>query len=257
LGIQHNYTERAPNIAEMFSGGLHHSLASIEYGDPFLKKEKTHKIFVDFEKKNGKLNYRINPYLTYSKDYILAQPTGFEQTIRGAFPVWEYSHITSIFKGIDFDFVYQIKDNISFKNSISWVEAKDYHTKEHLVNIPPLVFNNEVQFSLSKFKKFNAIIGNKFVNKQNLFPNNNSLTSVIENGKKIDKIVDISTPPDGYNLFNLNFNWGPYNLVSSNIYFSLSIDNVMNKAYRNYLNRLRFYSDEVGRNILFQIKIKY
>ena len=257
LGIQYNYTERAPNIAEMFSGGLHHSLASIEYGDPFLKKEKTHKVLVDFEKKNGKLNYRINPYLSYSKDYILAQPAGFEQTIRGAFPVWEYSHINSIFKGLDFDFVYQIKDNIRFKNSISWVEAKDYHTKEHLVNIPPLVINNEVQFSLSKFKKFNAIIGNKFVNKQNLFPNNNSITSVIESGKKIDKIVDISTPPDGYNLFNLNFNWGPYNFVSSNIYFGLSIDNLMNKDYRNYLNRLRFYSDEVGRNVLFQIKIKH
>jgi iron complex outermembrane receptor protein len=160
-------------------------------------------------------------------------------------------------KGVDFDFVYQIKDNIRFRNSISWVEAKDYHTKEHLVNIPPLVITNEVQFSLGKFKKFNAIIGNKFVNKQNLFPNNNSITSVIESGKKIDKIVDISTPPDGYNLFNLNFKWGPYNFVSSNIYFGLSIDNVMNKAYRNYLNRLRFYSDEVGRNVLFQIKIKH
>ena len=83
------------------------------------------------------------------------------------------------------------------------------------------------------------------------------MTIVIESGKKISKVVDISTPPDAYNLFNLNLNWGPYNFVSSNIYFSLSIDNVMNKAYRNYLNRLRFYSDEAGRNVLFQIKIKY
>ena len=257
LSIQHNYTERAPNIAEMFSGGLHHSLASIEYGNPFLKKEKTHKVLVDFEKKNGKLYYRINPYLSYSKDYILAQPAGFEQTIRGAFPVWEYSPITSIFKGVDLDIIYKIKDNVRLKNSISWVEAKDFHTEEHLVNIPPLVINNEVQFSLGKFKKFNAIIGNKFVNKQNLFPNNNSITTVIENGKKIDKIVDISTPPDGFNQLNLNFNWGPYKINSTTVNFSLSIDNVMNRAYRNYLNRLRFYSDEVGRNFLFQIKIKH
>jgi iron complex outermembrane receptor protein len=257
LSIQHNYTERAPNIAEMFSGGLHHSLASIEYGDPFLKKEKTHKLLVDFEKKNEKLYFRINPYLSYSKNYILAKPAGFEQTIRGAFPVWEYSPINSIFKGVDFDFIYQVKNSFKFKNSISWVEARDYHTKEHLVNIPSLVIKNEVQFSFGKFKKFYAKAGNKFVNKQNLFPNNNSTTSVVENGKKIDKIVDISTPPDGYNLLNLNFNWGPYNLNSSTFNFSLSINNVMDKAYRNYLNRLRFYSDEIGRNILFQIKIKH
>ena len=257
LSIQHNYTERAPNIAEMFSGGLHHSLASIEYGDPFLKKEKTHKLLVDFEKKNEKLYFRINPYLSYSKNYILAKPAGFEQTIRGAFPVWEYSPINSIFKGVDFDFIYQVKNSFKFKNSISWVEARDYHTKEHLVNIPSLVIKNEVQFSFGKFKKFYAKAGNKFVNKQSLFPNNNSTTSVVENGKKIDKIVDISTPPDGYNLLNLNFNWGPYNLNSSTFNFSLSINNVMDKAYRNYLNRLRFYSDEIGRNILFQIKIKH
>ena len=241
----------------MFSGGLHHSLASIEYGDPFLKKEKTHKLLVDFEKKNEKLYFRINPYLSYSKNYILAKPAGFEQTIRGAFPVWEYSPINSIFKGVDFDFIYQVKNSFKFKNSISWVEARDYHTKEHLVNIPSLVIKNEVQFSFGKFKKFYAKAGNKFVNKQSLFPNNNSTTSVVENGKKIDKIVDISTPPDGYNLLNLNFNWGPYNLNSSTFNFSLSINNVMDKAYRNYLNRLRFYSDEIGRNILFQIKIKH
>jgi iron complex outermembrane receptor protein len=257
LSIHHNYTERAPNIAEMFSSGLHHSLASIEYGDPFLKKERTHKVLLDFEKKNAKLNYRINPYLSYSKDYVLAQPAGFEQTIRGAFPVWEFSPINSIFKGIDIDFVYQINDNIKLKNNISWVEAKDFNSKKHLVNIPPLVVNNEIEFSSEKFKKFNAIIGNKFVNKQNLFPNNNSITSVIENGKKVDKIVDISTPPDAYNIFNLNFNWGPYNFVSSNFYLGLSIDNLTNKSYRNYLNRLRFYSDEIGRNILLQIIIKY
>ena len=120
-----------------------------------------------------------------------------------------------------------------------------------------MVVNNEIQFSSDKLKKFNAIIGSKFVNKQNLFPNNNSITSVIENGEKVEKIVDISTPPDGYNILNLNFNWGPYNFVSSNLYLGLSIDNLMNKSYRNYLNRLRFYSDEIGRNILLQIKIKY
>ena len=62
-----------------------------------------------------------------------------------AFPVWEYSPINSIFKGIDLDFVYRIKDNIKFKNSVSWVDAKNYDTKEQLINIPPLVINNEIQ----------------------------------------------------------------------------------------------------------------
>ena len=165
--------------------------------------------------------------------------------------------IRSIFKGIDLDFTYRIKENIKFKNSVSWVDAKNYETKEQLINIPPLVINNEIHLFSENFKKFNVIVDHKFVNKQNLFPNNNTMTTVIESGEKISKVVDISTPPDAYNLFNLNLSWGPYIFLSSNIHFGLSIDNVMNKAYRNYLNRLRYYSDEVGRNVLFQIKIKY
>ena len=34
----------------MFSDGLHHALASIEYGNPFLKSETTNKFVINFEK---------------------------------------------------------------------------------------------------------------------------------------------------------------------------------------------------------------
>ena len=44
------HTERAPDIAELFSDGLHHSLATIEYGNPFLKV-KLHKKLVLILKK--------------------------------------------------------------------------------------------------------------------------------------------------------------------------------------------------------------
>ena len=44
------YTQRAPDIAEMFSDGLHHAIASIEYGNPFLKSEITKKVVVNFQK---------------------------------------------------------------------------------------------------------------------------------------------------------------------------------------------------------------
>jgi iron complex outermembrane receptor protein len=43
LSLNLFHTERAPDIAEMFSDGLHHSLATIEYGNPFLKSETTQK----------------------------------------------------------------------------------------------------------------------------------------------------------------------------------------------------------------------
>ena len=79
--------------------------------------------------------------------------------------------------------------------------------------------------------------------------------SVIEDGKIVSKLVDISTPPNGYHDLGLELNWGPYPLRTSKVSVSLILDNVLDASYRNYLNRLRFYSDEIGRNISLQVKL--
>lgn len=61
----------------------------------------------------------------------------------------------------------------------------------------------------------------------------------------------------GYHDLGLDLNWGPYNLSNMKLNISLSFDNILNTSYRDYLNRLRFYADEMGRNIMLQIKIQH
>ncbi len=256
INVNYNHTQRAPNIAEMFSDGLHHSLASIEYGNPFLGKETTHKAVIDFEKKAGNFQFSLTPYITVGKNnYIVNEPTGVESTIRGAFPVWEYAAVSALFKGFDFDFSYAFNAKTQFRNSTSWVEATNTKTDLPLVNIPPLTINNQLQFSLPNWNSFFVMVNSKTIFRQTQFPNNNFDTTVIEDGKIVTKTVDISTPPNGYHDLGLELNWGPYPLRSSNVSISLSFDNVLDASYRNYLNRLRFYSDEIGRNIRLQIKL--
>ena len=256
INVNYNHTQRAPNIAEMFSDGLHHSLASIKYGNPFLGKETTHKAVIDFEKKAGNFQFSLTPYITVGKNnYIVNEPTGVESTIRGAFPVWEYAAVSALFKGFDFDFSYAFNAKTQFRNSTSWVEATNTKTDLPLVNIPPLTINNQLQFSLPNWNSFFVMVNSKTIFRQTQFPNNNFDTTVIEDGKIVTKTVDISTPPNGYHDLGLELNWGPYPLRSSNVSISLSFDNVLDASYRNYLNRLRFYSDEIGRNIRLQIKL--
>jgi iron complex outermembrane receptor protein len=38
---------------------------------------------------------------------------------------------------------------------------------------------------------------------------------------------------------------------------SFSVQNIMNTTYREYLNRQRFFADEMGRNIQIQLKFNY
>ncbi|MGB1517137.1 MAG: TonB-dependent receptor, partial [Flavobacteriaceae bacterium] len=82
-------------------------------------------------------------------------------------------------------------------------------------------------------------------------------TEIVEDGQYITKTIDISTPPPSYNLIGADLRWGPYTFMSSKVSVSLSIDNMFDVSYRNYLNRLRYYADEQGRNVLLQIKFNY
>jgi len=68
-------------------------------------------------------------------------------------------------------------------------------------------------------------------------------------------LVDISTPPPGYHL--VHFRAGvDFNLNSkSDLAVGLNINNVLNTSYRNYLNRLRYFADDLGRTIQLQLKI--
>ena len=41
------------------------------------------------------------------------------------------------------------------------------------------------------------------------------------------------------------------------IQVGLSINNILNTSYRDYLNRFRYFADEMGRNISLKIKIPF
>lgn len=257
LGVNYNLSQRAPDIAEMFSDGLHHALASIEYGNPFLKHETTQKFFIDFEKKRGSFQFNISPYLTLGENYIIIEPKGIEQTIRGAFPVWEYNPISATLKGVDLDISYAFNKNIQLMHTTSWIEGINRSDKTPLLNMPPLDVKNQIRFMIPRWDSFVIKLHNQHVFRQTHFPNNNFDTTIIENGQFVTKNVDISTPPNGYNILGVEFNWGSYSFFSGKIDVTLAFDNLFNTSYRNYLNRMRFYTDEHGRNVMLQIKLHH
>jgi iron complex outermembrane receptor protein len=65
---------------------------------------------------------------------------------------------------------------------------------------------------------------------------------------RVEQGSDYAEPPKGYYLLNLN--WG-MNIQKFDISFRVS--NALNAAYRDYLNRFRYYADDQGRNISLKL----
>ncbi|UAB80751.1 TonB-dependent receptor [Marixanthomonas sp. SCSIO 43207] len=255
LYFNYSLASRAPNPSELFSEGLHHSASRIELGDLRFNSEIGNKFSLTFQRKNTNFNFSINPYINIIKDFIVIEPTGVQQTIRGNFQVWEYRQTNAELLGVDIDASYAFAQNFRFEHQFSLVKGYDRTKDEPLINIPAVNTKNRIVYQNPNFKNLRLSLKSEYVFRQNEFPDNNFEILIPQTQTR--EVVDVSTPPDAYHLldfdssidFNLN--------TKSKLTVGFGIKNVFDTSYRNYLNRLRYYADDLGRNFLLNLKINY
>jgi iron complex outermembrane receptor protein len=252
-----SHAVRNPNPSEFFSDGLHHSSGMIELGDLRLKQEKSNKIGSSLQKKWNTLKVTITPFLNYIEGYMFMKPTGFETTIRGAFPVWEYEQTNALLTGIDFNSEWAISKNWQHRLIVAYVNGKDKTNGGALIDMPPLNINNRIQFSKKEWRNLTFELQNEIVFRQTHFPNNNFETNIIVDGNLSPVTVDISTPPSAYNLLHFSSYFQFKMSKNSEATLGFSVFNLLDTKYRDYLNRQRYFVDEMGRNLQLQLKINY
>ena len=188
---------------------------------------------------------------------MFLKPVGFETTIRGAFPVWEYQQTNALITGLDFDTHWKINNNWNYYLSLAYVNGKDILNDDALIDMPPVNINNKIQFTKAAWYHLLLELKSEFVGKQTKFPNNNFTTNIVVNNELTPVVVDISSPPNAYHLvhFYSELKFNTTKKVTTTVAFS--IQNILNTEFRDYLNRQRFFADEMGRNFQLQFKINY
>ena len=63
-----------------------------------------------------------------------------------------------------------------------------------------------------------------------------------------DEIFDFMDAPEGYFLLDLS-----WSVSFKKLSASVTVQNVFDTSYRNYLNEMRYFADNPGRNILFTL----
>ena len=252
LFINYGLANRVPNPSELFSDGLHHSAARIEKGLLNINKETANKFIVSMERNNNNFGFVISPYFKKINGFIQLIPVGISTTIRGAFPVYKYNQIDAEIYGIDIDLNKKIYKRLDYYGSISLLRGKNTSENLPLINMPAANFNNKLMYFNEEFKQLSISITHKTVLQQNRFPDYNFFT--LDPVTQQDVFVDISSTPPTYSIFGLNIS-SDFN--EGKLQFELNVENLFNTSYREHLNRLRYFADELGRNINFKIKINY
>ena len=164
-------------------------------------------------------------------------------TIRGAFPVFKYQQIDAEITGVDFFGKIQVMKKWNWITKASLVRGKNQSNNEYLVQFPSDRIENEVEYSLVE----NDNIKNTAVSI--------SLLSVMKQ-TRVPVNTDYAPAPNGYHLIGINANTTIY-LKKQPITLGLRINNLTNQGYRDYMNRFRYYSNDLGRNISCRVSIPF
>ena len=248
---------RNPNPSEFFSDGLHHSTGIIELGDLALDKEQAIKLSTTLQKKWTAFSVEVNPFINSIRNFMFLRPIDFETTTRGAFPVWEYQQTNARLTGVDVQTHWKISKQWQHDFALAYVNGKDITNKESLIDIPPLNVSNKIQFAKTEWNDLKLELKSEVVLRQNQFPDNNFIANIIVNNELVPVLVDISTPPPAYQLLHFYSEMKFKTFGKTNATIAFSVQNILNTSYRDYLNRQRFFADEMGRNFQIQLKFNY
>lgn len=237
------FTQRSPQVHELYSRGLHQSLASIEEGNDNLKKEISVKASLDIKLKpihDGQLN--VGFYYHEISDFIYLAPSGEKRiTVRGTFPVFQYKQANVNITGLDFLYNQSIDHHYELILKASALKGINKETKGGLIYMPPL----------------NAGFSFSYINEKIFFFKDTKIGLDYTYTARQNNIVteeDFAESPADYHLFDLNYSF-KQKISKYQLQCLLRVENIFDLRYRDYLNRMRYFADEAGRNISMKIQL--
>lgn len=236
---------RPPTMNELYSKGLHHGAASYEIGDSTLGPEKAYNSTVSLQYKgHGKFTSEVGAYFNLIQDFIYQQPTQpATLTIRGAFPTFLYRQVDARFMGMDAAFAWHVTDHLQWTGKVSMVRAHNLTSSEPLIYIPPDRFESGLSYGFR---------GGKYLHSPTV-----GITGVVTRRQhRFPAGVDYADPPAAWVLLNVEVS-GTIVLGRFSMDMGLGCYNATNTRYRDYMNRFRYYADEMGRNYSLRLKIPF
>ena len=236
---------RPPNVSELFADGLHHGTAAVEYGDTNLVAERAYNTIAAIDYAHDKFLFQLEGYYNRINNFIYLKPSlPATLTIKGAFPTFKYSQVDAALTGFDLSTKYKLTEKLAWTGKTSFLWAYNLTEKEWLVGMPANRFKNSLEYKFtdrSKIKEPYIEVGLESVLEQTFVPDNS----------------DYLEPPKGFNIMSLNLGFSIPTYKQQKLIVDFGINNLLNTVYRDYLNRFRYYADELGRNYTINLKLTF
>lgn len=278
---------RPPHVAELYSYGKHQSNGRFEYGllwtweqtgtnfeffideyDPNkIKNEKGIKWVGTYNYETDKTFAELSVYANHISNFIYSRPQGITNSTAGTYPYAWYRQTDVLFTGLDASFTHQLNQNFIWAGQGSMVNARDLSNRNNeLINIPASRFSTSLEYGLEKWKGLNDLfikLEIAYTAKKQNTPRSISFEAMRDAYvSDLDLFADDNTDfdyleaPDAYLLGNLEMGFSK-TIKKSELAVQLKVQNLTNTRYRDYTNRLRYFANDLGRNVSISMLYKF
>jgi iron complex outermembrane receptor protein len=161
-------------------------------------------------------------------------------TIAGTYPAFQQTQVNAIFSGVDLDVKTNIWRNLKVGGKLALIRGYNSSIQDYLVYTPPARVDAylllEGKPSIKGMKPFIKLSGHYSAQQKN-----------------VPEKSDYVAPPAAYFLMQVDA--GMSIGKKHPIELSISVWNLLNTTYREYLNRFRYFADEQGRSVVVRLTI--
>ena len=235
---------RAPQVNELYVNGLHHGTASFEIGDSSFRAERSVKQLLQWEyRQDSSWLVDVTLHGNYVIDFINLVPSlPPTLTLRGAYPTFRFAQIDALLYGTDVRIEHQWSSSWKggVKGTLLW--ARDLSKKDWLQQMPSHRIESQLTYLFATHRLRNSYISP-------------SLLHVLRQTRIPSGFIDYLPAPPAYTLLHMTMGTD-WQLGKRNLGVVIGVYNLLNTRYREYMNRFRYFTDEVGRNVVVQLKWK-
>lgn len=267
---------RTPNVAELFSFGQQgfrsvFGLLRLTNNDGVLSTsevtpidesevdlERGYKLTNEFRTSNENNAHVVTTYVHYIENFVFDRPLGVFGSVRGPQFAFFIDQADALFVGLDYSWKKQISSVFSATYGLSYLWSRNIGEGEALFEQAPISTNLQFQWDQGAWWVFDSStlsVRPSYTFRQFQAPRTVSPESLIDGIEVItpdSEIFDFIDAPDGYFLADLSWNF-----KISNFGGSISAQNLLNTRYRSILNEARYFSDELGRNVLVGLNYNF
>jgi iron complex outermembrane receptor protein len=237
---------RPPNVNELFSQGVHQGTAQYEIGDTSLATERSLNVDATLRYVGPRGQLEISAYDNRIDNFIYLEPRAQIQTVRGAYPAYNYAHTDALMRGFEATTQLYLSSWLSWYVSGSLLRGIDRTTRAPLYDMPADRLITSVR-----------VTGSGERGRWVMAPYLDLGVTLVRQQDHVPPITVYKLPTAGYALTNVEIGASALRVGGVTLEPSLAVRNFFNTRYRDYLSRYRLFVDDPGRDVVLRVTMPF